>query len=164
MPVRGVEHVMLALRDLAKAVDVPMNAASRHALAPTLEAAKGFARAAPFDDTSGTLARSLVIRKDTKRSRKLAPVHRVGPKKGASITWKGRKRNPVRYAHLVEFGTISRGKPGGGHQFPGARKKPFLTPAYQATKKEVVNRFNAQIGPEMEKRARKLKARQVLRR
>lgn len=160
MPVKGVRHVVTSLRALSKAIDVPMNAAARFALRPTLSQARANARAADFKDSSGQLARSLTVKKNRRRSRKLRAVHQVGPSKGKAIIWKGRKRDPVRYAHLMEFGAAFRGRRGGGGQFPGFKAKPFMTPAYISTRKEVSRRFGQQIGPELEKRARKLKAKQ----
>lgn len=161
MPVKGVGHVMASLRELSRAVDVPMNAAARFALRPTLTQARANARTADYEDSSGQLARSLTVKKNRRRSRRLRAVHQVGPSKGKSIIWKGRKRDPVRYAHLIEFGAAFRGRRGGGVQFPGFKAKPFMTPAYVSTRREVARRFGQQIGPEMEKRARKLRARQA---
>ena len=158
MPVRGDKQVAAALRALSRGVDVPLNAASRHALAPTLSAAKRNARTSDFSDSSGALAKSLVIKKNAARSRKLAPVHQVGPRRDVSVThtakFSGKKqiRRPVKYAHLVEFGTAPHFvRPGFFH--PGAKAKPFMTPAYYETRAMVSTRFMSRIGPEMEKRA-----------
>jgi hypothetical protein len=55
----------------------------------------------------------------------------------------------------VEFGTVAKTR-AGGIEWPGSAPKPFLTPAYYSTRDEVVKRFGARIGLEMEKRAAKL--------
>lgn len=154
MPVRGNRETARALRELAQVVSVPLNAASRFALQPTLKAARTKAASLDLEDTTGALAESLTIRK--KASPKLAPVHQVGP--DASKSKNGRR--PVKYAHLLEFGTAPHYQPKRGVVHPGTRPKPFLTPAYEQTKGEVVKRFGARIGPEMEKRAARLRAKQ----
>lgn len=153
MPVRGAKETARALRSLADAVAVPLNAASRFALQPTLSAARNKVKSIPFDEGTGALAASLTIKR--KRSPKIAPVHQVGPDSGFE---KG-GRKPVKYAHLVEFGTAPHFQPKRGVQHPGAKPTPFMGPAYLQTREEVVKRFGARIGPEMEKRAARLKAR-----
>lgn len=44
-------------------------------------------------------------------------------------------------AHLVEFGTAPHWQPNRGVMHPGARPKPFLRPAFEEMKGEVVARF-----------------------
>ncbi len=95
-----------------------------------------------FEDSTGALAASLTIKRNA-RSSKINPMHRVGP----AADYERGDRKPVKYAHLLEFGT-SRISP-----------KPFLTPAFVDTKDQVVKRFGDRIGPEMEKRAEKLRKR-----
>lgn len=134
----GVRGTTAALRALARFASVPLNEASRHALAPTLAAAKELV---PVD--TGLLRRSLVIRRA--KSPKISPRHFVGPSTRA--VGPGGER-PVKYAHLVEFG---RAPNGAGHgAMAGSR---FLTAAYEATKDLVVRRFGAIVGPAIEKRA-----------
>lgn len=142
MPVRGAREVASALRRLANDIAPPLNAASRFALQPTLRAAKGNAASAGFEDSTGALQQSLTIKRNP-RSKKLSPVHQVGPNAG----FERGDRKPVKYAHLLEFGTTR------------IAPKPFLTPAYVDTKEQVVKRFGDRIGPEMEKRAAKLRKR-----
>jgi HK97 gp10 family phage protein len=151
MKVTGGKETARNFRQLAMFISVPLNAASRFALQPTLKAARRNVRSLDLEDTTGALAASLTIKRDPK-SHKVNPVHKVGP--GADFERNGRK--PVRYAHLVEFGTAPRSKPGRGSTHPGAAPKPFLTPAFHSTKQEVVKRFGERYGPEMEKRAAKL--------
>lgn len=154
MTVRGSRETARALRDLANYVSVPLNATSRFALQPTVKAAKVKAATLPLDDSTGALAASLAIRKKP-RSAKLNPVHQVGP--DSSFEKNGRR--PVRYAHLIEFGTAPHYQPNRGVVHPGTRPMPFLTHAYNSTKEDVAKRFGQKIGPEMEKRAIKVRAR-----
>lgn len=152
MAVRGNREVARALRELSQQVSVPLNATSRFALQPTLKSARTKVQSLDLDDSTGALASSLTIKR--KQSPKLAPVHQVGP--DASKSKDGRR--PVRYAHLLEFGTAPHYQPGRGVVHPGSKAKPFLTPAFHETKGEVVKRFGQRIGPEMEKRAARLRA------
>jgi hypothetical protein len=153
MPVRGDKQTARALRDLASYVATPLNTASRFALVPTRAAARRNVRALPLDDSTGALAASLTIKKKAKSS-KLNPVHQVGP--DSEFERNGRK--PVKYAHLVEFGTAPHYQPERGVTHPGSKPMPFLTPAFYDTRDEVVKRFGQKIGPEMEKRARRIAA------
>lgn len=153
MTVRGSRETSRALRALANAVSVPLNATSRFALQPTLKAAKQNVKALPLDDSTGALEASLTIKRKA-RSSKLNPVYQVGPDSG----FRKGKRRPVSYAHLIEFGTAPHAQPNRGIVHPGTRPKPFMTPAYHATKEEVVKRFGQRIGPEMEKRAARLRS------
>lgn len=157
MPVRGDKEVARALRELARQVSVPLNAASRFALQPTLSKARSNVQAMPASEKTGTLAASLVIRKAPK-STKLNVVHQVGPN-AAFQRWSPYGfRKPSKYAHLLEFGTAPHYQPKRGVMHPGTRPRPFLTPAFFQTREEVVKRFGKKIGPEMEKRAAKLRS------
>jgi HK97 gp10 family phage protein len=157
MAVKGNREVARALRELARQVSVPLNATSRFALQPTLKRAKANVLALPITEDTGTLANSLVIKRKA-RSSKLAPVHQVGPDASVERWTKYGFRRPVKYAHLVEFGTAPHYQPKRGVMHPGTRPRPFMTPAYFATRDQVVKRFGAKIGPEMEKRAARLRA------
>jgi HK97 gp10 family phage protein len=145
MTVRGGKETARNFRALASFVSVPLNATSRFALQPTLAAAKSNVRSIPFREGTGTLAASLTIKRA--KSSKINPVHQVGPDASKSASTRYGKRRPVRYAHLLEFGTVS-----------GVSPTPFLTPAYFSTRDEVVKRFGERYGPEIEKRAAKLGA------
>lgn len=153
MPVKGAKETARNFRQLAQFVSVPLNATSRFALQPTLSTARQNVRSLPLDDSTGALAASLTIKR-LPRSSKVNPVHQVGPSADAG---RGGRR-PVRYAHLLEFGTAPHFQPNRGSMHPGAAPKPFLTPAYLSTRNEVVDRFGKRIGQEMEKRAAKLGA------
>ena len=152
MKVKGAKETARNFRALARFVSVPLNATSRFALQPTLSAARSNVRSLPLDESTGALAKSLTIKRDP-RSSKVSPRHQVGPSADAG---KGAGRRPVRYAHLVEFGTAPRAQGNGFH--PGFAPKPFLTPAFFSTRDDVVRRFGSRMGQEMEKRAAKLGA------
>lgn len=157
MAVRGARETSRALRELARQVSVPLNATSRFALQPTLKQARANVNALPLNEETGTLAKALTIKKKG-RSSKLNPVHQVGPDSGVEKWTQYGFRRPVKYAHLIEFGTAPHYQPGRGIMHPGISPTPFLTPAFFATRDEVVKRFGAKIGPEMEKRAARLRA------
>lgn len=157
MPVRGDRAVAAALRELSRQVAVPLSATSRFALQPTLTQARANARALPLKEETGTLAASLTI-KQKPRSSKLSPTTQVGPDASFERETAFGVRKPVKYAHLVEFGTAPHYQPGRGVTHPGSPPHPFLGPAYVSTRDQVVDRFGKKIGPEMEKRAAKLAA------
>jgi HK97 gp10 family phage protein len=70
---------------------------------------------------------------------------------------------PAKYAHLVEFGTASRGVYGkkGLTISPGNPLKPFMRPAYEQTKVAVREKYAAELGPGIEKTAAKIRKRKV---
>ncbi|TIV04335.1 MAG: hypothetical protein E5W04_03910 [Mesorhizobium sp.] len=157
MAVTGARETSRALRELSKQIGVPLGATSRFALQPTLKAARSNVRALPLKESTGTLAASLVI-KQKPRTSKVNPTFQVGPDASVQRATQYGSRRPVRYAHLLEFGTAPHFQPERGVVHPGQRPMPWLTPAYFATREQVVKRFGDKIGPEMEKRAAKLNA------
>ena len=94
----------------------------------------------------------------------------LGPKKGSKDPATG--ANPSNYAHLVEFGTgehvirSRRGPKGflkigdrlvlGAVQHPGAREKPFMRPAFDATKYLVVQKYIATLKRRVPREVEKL--------
>jgi len=68
---------------------------------------------------------------------------------------------PVKYAHLVEFGTKSRGSYGrkGEKVTPGNAPRPFMRPAYEQTKAATVIAYKDGLVPGIERAARKIKKR-----
>lgn len=70
---------------------------------------------------------------------------------------------PAKYAHLVEFGTASRGSYGrkGQTVSPGNPPRPFLRPAYEATKAAAHHKYKTELGPAIEKTAAKIRKRKV---
>jgi hypothetical protein len=127
------------------------------------------ADAALTGDDTGALRRSLglVLRKSPERRRMavyLGP--RVGPEWNLVDPKTGKRvRSPVRYAHLIEFGTqahivIRRGvrHDGSFYQYsiahPGTAARPFMRPAFEGAKETVRAQLAADIGQAIEKAAR----------
>jgi HK97 gp10 family phage protein len=104
--------------------------------APILKTAKA---KAPRE--SGLMKRSLTRRM---KSRKGAHTATIGARKGFSGTYRGRKRVPSRYLHLVSKGTKAHSVAGGKSKgllrirskgyHPGAQANDFLAEAYRANK------------------------------
>lgn len=147
--ITGARKVHRRVRSLATYVNQPVDATSRKALRPTLNAAKQHIRSADFEDSTGALLKSMTIKRNrfTRRTRR---DFRVGP--NASFVGE-RGRKPVKYAHIIEFGSSGNAA---GH--PGVKPQPFLTPAYYQTRDDVVRIFGRDIGQALEKRAAKLNA------
>ena len=138
----GASDVARALNVLGRSLGAPINAASRKALRPMLAAAK---RKAPKDE--GDLRRSLIIKADG-RAPKSKPRFVVGPSK-SYVGADGDK--PVKYAHVVEFGSADGSK-------PAAR---FMSSAFEETKDDVLKILGDEIGPQIEKAAARKLARKA---
>lgn len=143
--VTGHRETARALRRLARHTHRPIGEASRAALRPINAAAKANLVA------NGSVKRGVLYR--SMRIRKLKGS-------AAKITWAvtatGRG---VGIAHLVEFGTDPHWQPKRGMMHPGARPKPFLTPAYAENDEDAVRIFGRLIGSAMEAQARRVAAR-----
>ena len=110
-------------------------------------------------ERTGQLRKSLGVKVKTYRAAPFAGANTknaagttvaiIGARKGFDIEVNGKKVNPTRYAHLVEFGTRPHalgefsklaakvGVVGGyqhGRMHKGAEAKPFLRPAYDESK------------------------------
>ncbi|HEV7344555.1 MAG TPA: HK97 gp10 family phage protein [Devosia sp.] len=128
----GAKAMATTFRRASGGLLTPISAAARKSLAPQLAAAK---RNSPRDD--GDLRKSLIIKKNPK-SPKTKPQHVVGPR--ADYVGKDGAQ-PVRYAHLTEFGSAD------GSQ-AGTR---WLTASFEETADEVMKRLKDGIGTEIEK-------------
>jgi HK97 gp10 family phage protein len=71
----------------------------------------------------------------------------IGSDRNVSGTHKGKKRQPSKYSHLVEFGH------GGPHP---AAPHPFLRPAYESEKDTTLAIYNRELGPAIERVATRL--------
>lgn len=58
--------------------------------------------------------------------------------------WVSFQRRARYLAHLVEFGTVPHWQPGRQRMHPGARARPFATPAFESTKDETVETLGRQ--------------------
>ena len=121
----GLEQITISLKEAAQKIDREVNRrALRKAVRPMVREAKSNARAS--DDT-GTLRRSIGAKVKTDKRRKAVTIF-AGPRTGMARTGSdGRKRDPVRYAHLVELGRKSRAPYSGTH---------FLEKAFKAKRAE----------------------------
>ena len=101
-----------------------MKAARQQALKPLVAAAKQ-SLASNGSNKTGKLSASLGVAEKGKDTTSAGPI-------------RGKKHATA--GHLVEFGTAPHWQPnrGGGQMHPGAQAKPFLRPAYEATKDEIV--------------------------
>lgn len=97
-------------------------------------------------EQSGQLRKSLGTKLSKSRRHRNARVILIGPRTGFKIEFEGKPRNPVHYAHLVEFGTRH------------SRAHPFLRPAYQAegTGPKAAKRYGDAVGPLIEQKAAQL--------
>jgi HK97 gp10 family phage protein len=168
LQVKGLREALDALRDLPeKSVNRVLQDASRRVASMVLKSARQNARKIA---DSGLLAKSLGIR--VKRNRRTGDVVAVvGPRKGFAqkVAAKGLdgepvevKREPVKYAHLQEFGaaphrikaTIRKRTVTFNH--PGTKPRPWLRPAADANRQPMINAMSAEIGKAITKALAKL--------
>lgn len=145
--------------------------ASRKSMKIVISEARSNARAIK---ETGALAKSLGVKQKTYR-RSGVQITIVGPRKGfkTSVATKNEvtgkmvivNRDPQWYAHLVEFGTAphdlgdgSNGRKGistGGQRHPGAKAKPFLRPAMDNNRAQVLSIYAKAMGEGIAKQAKK---------
>ncbi len=108
---------------------------------------------------SGLLKKSIKVKVSTKAKRNEVSA-RIGPsnKTVGSDPKTGKPTRPAKYAHLVEFGTASRGVYGhkGKTVTPGNPPQPFLRPAYESTRAKATQIYGAEMGPAIEKAAARI--------
>jgi len=130
---RGFSQLEAALRKLPRELqNAAESAALRGGAAPIRKAAKGHLSKSK---DSGLLSKSLgVTVKKTRRGQKTA---RVGPRSGFRqvVKRKGKAKpelaDPVKYAHLVEYGTSK------------TQAKPFIRPALESASGEAMTAMAA---------------------
>lgn len=121
------DSVAALLRNIATRPTEPQKRAARRAgLEPFVDAAR-MQLAANGSNKTGKLSAALGI------ADKGADTSAAGP-------LKGRKHATV--GHLVEFGTSPHWQPNrnGGQMHPGAKASPFMRPAFEMTKAQIVVR------------------------
>jgi HK97 gp10 family phage protein len=143
----GFSGAKRALKQLKSGLDVPVAAAQRTALAPVLRDSKANL-SANGSVVTGKLRKLMTIRQD--RSAK--------PGKPTAVVGPAATDPAYRSGHLVEFGTAPHFQPELNRMHPGAAAKPFLRPAFEKNRDQVIERFGAAIGPAIEKRAARLAA------
>lgn len=113
------------LREIARHPTQAEQKQARHAgLEPLVDAAKAHL-ASNGSNKTGQLSNSLGIAEKTKDTSAAGPL-------------KSKRHSSV--GHLVELGTAPHYQPNrnGGQWHPGARPYPFMRPAYEETKEEIV--------------------------
>lgn len=120
--------------------------AGRVALAPMLKDAK--ARARQHRNYIGKYSRF----PQPKKGRVHLDQALVVGKQGKQSKWRrkillGARRRARKIAHLLEFGTAPHFQPNfrGGFFHPGAKAKPFMTPAFEAHKRQVSTEMGKQL-------------------
>lgn len=114
----------------------------RKAAAPMLKKAR---QNAPVDKVinGGDLRKSLVVKVSTTRD-KSAVVATIGPNRAArGLTHKGRESWPVKYAHLVEFGTAH------------MSAQPYMRPTFDSTKDESLRIYKEGLKDAIERVAKR---------
>lgn len=140
----GARQLNQTLKDIVPGLNTPIQQAQRKAMRPMLRAAKAKLKA-NGSYLTGELYRLLSIIRDRTAS-KANPTMIVGPDKS--------KGPGYRKAHLVEFGTSPH--PIGEGMHPGQAAAPFMRPAFEETKDEMIDVFGKEIGPAVERRAAQL--------
>jgi len=69
----------------------------------------------------------------------------IGARSGFTTEYKGKMRNPAKYAHLVEFGTST------------APANPFLRPAVEESRQEVFNKMSQGIEKAVDRAVKKFR-------
>lgn len=106
---------------------------------------------------SGTLRRAMAKKTKSYKSGTAAVI--IGANRKVTAIYKGAKRVPFHYIHLVEKGTKSHAQAsnrGQMWQHPGARARPFLAPAYAANKTQAVDIAGRKLAEVIEAEAKKL--------
>ncbi len=121
--------------------------------------ARAQVKAAQREASSGQLWRSIGFVVKTYKGGVIT-VGIVGARGGFGITFHGKPRDPVYYAHLVEGGTKPHALGKGssrrkskqhGNMHPGTKPRPFLRPAWDATESEVQDVITAEMQRGIEK-------------
>jgi hypothetical protein len=129
----GVKEIDAVLRGLpAQLNHKVLQSAHQKAVKPTVDAAKLLAPEGP----SGKLIDSIgVIKTNFSKATELGEIQ-AGPRRGR---YKGNA------GHLVEYGTKARYNKRGAYRGI-MKKKPFMQPAWDKTKNQVVTTINTEIG------------------
>lgn len=159
--IEGIEQVQAMLKNLTPATQ-------RKVLRPALNAEGVKIRQAAkrnVPNVTGLLRKSLGKKSKTYTDGTVIVI--VGPRRGFKRVIDGKPRNPVNYAHLVEFGTKphflrpqkTKGKTGKMH--PGARAQKPITRAAESALVGAAQRMATRMAAEIEKLAAKGKLKTV---
>lgn len=130
MPVTGDKEVAALLRRIGRVpTSAQAKAARGKALRPIVDEAKRLL-SAQDSVVTGALQRAIGIGEKDRNTTTAGPL-------------KGRRHTTV--AHFVEFGTRPHWQPLRNRHHPGARPKPFLRPAFELHKIQVMEILAAEI-------------------
>lgn len=109
----------------------------------------------------GHLKKSIITKMKTYASGVVAGI--TGPRSKVILDDKGKRINPAKYAHLVEYGTAPHVIPGavidGRYypvvQHPGAPAQPFMRPAFVGKKEAAFTAARRKYAQEIPKEARR---------
>lgn len=127
--VKGDKDIIANIRRAQGAIGGPViDEMSRHSLEPMRQQTEDNARRhrRPHTPPGGHLDEGVVIAKREQRGAYF------------KVFWVTFTKRARKIAHLVEFGTAPHYQPNRGIQHPGARPFPFMRPAFETTKQEVV--------------------------
>lgn len=126
----GDRELMRALDGIALVASAGLDTAARDSLEPMRQQTQTNAlrlRQPGRSPIGGHLDQGVVVRKVAGKGRTMR------------VFWVAFQRRARKIAHLVEFGTLPHWQPKRMRMHPGARPKPFFSPAYEGTKNLVVN-------------------------
>lgn len=126
---RGDVELRRALKAIPAATTLGLDGAMRESLEPMRKQTSLNAlrlRKPGRQPPGGHLDQGVVIRKID------------NPARNVRTFWVSFTKRARYLAHLVEFGTAPHWQPNRRQMHPGARPKPFATPAFESTKSEVV--------------------------
>jgi HK97 gp10 family phage protein len=159
MNVEGLKELDAALAELPKATGKNvMRRAARSALEPFASVASSLAPVGPVRKTKkgiipgGRLKRSVNVSTAlSKRQRRLARRESAIEGKASITVHAG--ASLVRHAHLVEFGTKERFHKKTGKSVGSMPPRPFMRPAWDSTKIQVLTIFQKEMWAEIKKSA-----------
>lgn len=145
MKIHGLIQLGAAFDELSKAT--ARNTGKRTLVKAGQITADRASAIAPDDPNSGPpdLHRSIAV--GTKLTKRQASLHRKSPDKSFSEAFVGVTEDANAYAHLVEFGTVD------------TAPQPFMRPAWDETKDQVLDSIKNDLGNEIEKSAARARAR-----
>lgn len=130
--VRGAQETITVLRALSRGLpDSRLREARHEALAPMQSAAQDNFRA-NGSFVTGVIPGDIVIA-DT----------------GANQTSLGMTGMGAKLGHIIEFGTAPHEQPNRGTYHPGSEPKPFLRPAFDEQRDNVMRRIGEQIATQL---------------
>lgn len=143
--VQGLSQLGAAFDELSKGV--ARNTGKRTLVKAGQITADRASALAPDDPHSGPpdLHRSIAV--GTKLTPRQSRLHKKSPDKSFAEAFVGVTEDANAYAHLVEFGTVN------------TAPQPFMRPAWDATKDQVLDSIKKDLGNEIEKSAARARAR-----